>query len=48
MPRLAAPPELARLAVNTIKFLSIDAVEKAPAAIQDEMPDIPACLRRAS
>jgi len=29
MPRPAAPPDLARLAVNTIKFLTIDAVEAA-------------------
>src|SRR2546430_17044654 len=28
-PAAAAPPDLARLAVDTIKFLSIDAVEKA-------------------
>ena len=29
MPRTAAPPDVARLAVNTIKFLAIDGVEKA-------------------
>src|SRR3989442_14568662 len=29
MPRTAAPPDIARVAVNTIKFLAIDAVEKA-------------------
>src|SRR5205823_785409 len=29
MPRPAPPPDLARLAVNTIKFLAVDGVEKA-------------------